>query len=100
MTGYYTRCGLLGVGIGLWAIINTNASEQFGTNLRATVTTTTPNFIRGLVIPLSAIFQFLKPTYGLVNSTALVTIPCVLIALIVLYFTTETFGRDLDFNEK
>ena len=37
---------LLGVGVGYWALFVTIAAEQFGTNLRSTVATTVPNFIR------------------------------------------------------
>ncbi len=99
LSGFYLRCGFLGVGLGLWAVFLTSASEQFGTNLRATVTTTTPNFTRILLIPLTVIFQFFQPAYGLIWSAAMVGIPCVLIALTALYFSKETFGRDLDFDE-
>ena len=40
------------------------ASEQFGTNLRATVASTAPNFIRGAVVPLTALFQHWKAPMG------------------------------------
>ena len=40
--------------IGYWAVFVTVAAEQFGTNLRATVATTTPNFVRGSVVLLDA----------------------------------------------
>src|SRR6185437_2921388 len=42
----YGLCFGLGVACGYWSIFITVASEQFGTNLRATVTTTVPNFVR------------------------------------------------------
>ncbi len=45
LTLFYTLCVLLGFSIGYWAVFVTTASEQFGTNLRSTVTTTVPNFI-------------------------------------------------------
>ena len=45
---FYTVCLLLGVATGYWAVFVTIASEQFGTNIRATVTTTAPNFVRGV----------------------------------------------------
>ncbi|MCE1227370.1 MAG: MFS transporter, partial [Geobacteraceae bacterium] len=47
---FYGICGLLGFGIGYWAIFVTIAAEQFGTNLRATVATTVPNFVRGMTV--------------------------------------------------
>ncbi|MCX6131140.1 MAG: MFS transporter, partial [Proteobacteria bacterium] len=50
---YYGLCFILGVTAGYWAVLITVAAEQFGTNIRATVTTTIPNFIRGLLVPLT-----------------------------------------------
>ena len=45
-TIFYIILLLLGIPMGgLWAVFVTAASEQFGTNLRATVTTTAPNFV-------------------------------------------------------
>ena len=35
----------MGISIGYWAVFVTIASEQFGTDLRATVTTTVPDFV-------------------------------------------------------
>src|SRR5690606_19306271 len=35
----------MGLGVGYWATFVTIAAEQFGTNLRATVATTAPNFV-------------------------------------------------------
>jgi putative MFS transporter len=42
----YALCAAMGFGIGYWAVFVTIAAEQFGTNLRATVTTSVPNFVR------------------------------------------------------
>ncbi|MEY4866301.1 MAG: hypothetical protein RLY64_555, partial [Bacteroidota bacterium] len=42
----------LGFVTGYWALFVSLASEQFGTNIRATVTTTAPNFVRGGVLPI------------------------------------------------
>ncbi len=50
-------------------------------------------------IPLSFIFKLLKPSLGLINSAALVVVAAFLIAATSVYFTKETFGRDLDFYE-
>ncbi|NJN35622.1 MAG: MFS transporter, partial [Saprospiraceae bacterium] len=57
-------CFILGVGIGFWGLFVTIASEQFGTNLRATVTTTVPNFVRGAVIPITLGYKYLENTSG------------------------------------
>ncbi|WP_374951900.1 MFS transporter, partial [Mucilaginibacter sp.] len=40
-------CFAMGCSVGYWATFVTIAAEQFGTNIRATVTTTVPNFVRG-----------------------------------------------------
>jgi putative MFS transporter len=58
--GFYVGCFLLGFGVGYWALFVTIAAEQFGTNLRSTVATTVPNFIRGTVIPLTIMFKYLQ----------------------------------------
>ncbi len=44
---FYAICAAIGLSTGYWAVFVTAAAEQFGTNLRATVATTTPNFVRG-----------------------------------------------------
>ncbi|HTB32036.1 MAG TPA: MFS transporter, partial [Bacteroidia bacterium] len=51
---FYVIIFLLGITQGYWTIFITVASEQFGTNMRATVTTTVPNFVRGSFIGVSA----------------------------------------------
>ena len=93
-------CVMLGIGCGYWALFVTNASEQFGTNLRATVTTTTPNFIRGSVIPLTIIFQALKPHFDIIYSGLIVGMLVMIIAYISIWRTEETFGKDLDYIEE
>lgn len=47
---FYTVCCVLGFSVGFWAIFVTIAAESFGTNLRATVATTVPNFARGMLL--------------------------------------------------
>jgi len=95
--GFYVRCGA--VGAFYWPILMTTVSEHYGTDLRATATTSVPNLVRSIFIPLSFIFQLLKPSFGLINSAALVIIPTILMSGVLAIFTRETFGRDLDFYE-
>ena len=64
VSNFYLTCFLLGVSIGYWALFVTMAAEQFGTNLRSTVATSAPNFIRGMVVPLSISFRFLREELG------------------------------------
>lgn len=90
---------VLGMGTGYWVVFVTIASEQFGTNLRATVTTTTPNFVRGSVIILTTLFQLLKPA-GTITSAIITAFFSAGLALWALYGLHETFGKDLNYNEK
>ena len=64
-------CVFLGVATGYWAVFVTVASEQFGTNIRATVTTTAPNFVRGSLVPVTLAFEALRGPLG-VTGAALV----------------------------
>lgn len=96
---FYTICLLLGVSCGYWAVFVTNASEQFGTNLRATVTTTVPNFVRGAVVPLTLLFQYLKGPSGIIYSAAIVAGISLLFAYISAARLEETYGKDLDYIE-
>ncbi len=96
---FYSICLLLGVSCGYWAVFVTNASEQFGTNLRATVTTTVPNFVRGAVVPLTLLFQYLKGPTGIIFSAAIVAGIALLLAYISASKLEETYGKDLDYIE-
>ncbi|WP_410221544.1 MFS transporter [Pedobacter sp.] len=91
---------LLGFASGYWATFVTIASEQFGTNLRATVTTTVPNFIRGSLIAITLSFQFFKDQVGILNSALIVGFICVVIALFAVSQLEETFLKDLDYIEE
>lgn len=99
LPGFYGLCFLLGVGTGYWAVFITIAAEQFGTNLRATVATTTPNFVRGSVVPITLSFQYLKPSMGVLNSALAVGTVCLVIAFIALWTLPDTYGKDLDYFE-
>jgi MFS family permease len=69
---YYLLCFMVGVCTGYWALFVTIASEQFGTNIRATVTSTVPNFVRGSVIPITLGFKSMEQSFGSVNSALIV----------------------------
>lgn len=97
---FYLICGALGFGIGYWAIFVTVAAEQFGTNLRATVATSVPNFVRGMTVPITMLFQFARTRMGLENAALAVGALCLLIALISLSRLQETFHKDLDYFEE
>lgn len=96
---FYSVCILMGIAVGYWVIFVTNSSEQFGTNLRSTVTTTVPNFIRGSVIPLTLLFQALKPLMGIKYSAFAIGIITIVIAIWATSKLEETYGKDLDYTE-
>lgn len=99
LSQFYTKAFLLGYGVGYWAIFVTIASEQFGTNIRATVTTTVPNFARGSLVPISMAFAYFQQYTTLVGSAVVVGIICMLIAYVALSTMHETFHKDLDYLE-
>jgi MFS family permease len=96
---YYFLCFLLGFSSGYWAIFVTSASEQFGTDIRSTVTTTSPNFVRAAVIPLTFVFSFLKPPFGIIPSAITVGSVCLILAFIALFGLEETFDKNLNYLE-
>lgn len=97
---FYWICGLLGFGIGYWAIFVTVAAEQFGTNLRATVATTVPNFVRGMTVPITMLFQLFRQPLGLEGGALAVGALCLVVALFSLWRLEETFHKDLDYFEE
>ena len=99
-TMFYGLCVLLGFSIGYWAVFVTTASEQFGTNLRSTVTTTVPNFIRGSVVPITLLFSYLRVSMGMINAALVVGIISVIIAFFAAYKLEETYGKDLNYLEQ
>jgi putative MFS transporter len=96
---YYMFCFLIGTATGYWALFVTMASESFGTNIRATVTTTVPNFVRGAVVPITLSYKSLEATMGNINSALIVGMVCIGLAFVSLFFIPETFGKDMQFTE-
>jgi MFS family permease len=96
---FYAIILLLGFGIGYWAVFVTIAAEQFGTNIRATVATTVPNFVRGSVVPITLGFNFCRGRLGVIPGALVIGLACILIALWALRGLEETHGKDLDYIE-
>jgi MFS family permease len=98
---FYLVILLLGFGVGYWTIFATIAAEQFGTNIRATVATTVPNFVRGSTVLMTLAFNHLKlkDGCGAVTSAAIVSCACLLIAFWALSGLEETYHKDLDYLE-
>ena len=97
---FYIFSFLLGIAVGYWAVFVTTSAEQFGTNLRATVATTAPNFVRGSVVLVTSLFKSLTPSVGIIHSAMLAGALCVSLAFLSLLGMSESFSNDLDFLEE
>ncbi len=97
---YYFLCFIMGITVGYWAIFVTVAAEQFGTNLRATVATTVPNFVRGSVVLVTTAFTFLKVRVGIVESALVIGVACYVVGLFAIRRIQESFNRDLNYLEE
>jgi putative MFS transporter len=99
---FYWLCLAIGLTVGYWVIFMTIATEQFGTNIRATVTTTVPNFVRGAVVPLTLLFKGLRPLLNdsMVYSGIIVAVISFAFAFLALGRMKETFSKDLDYLEE
>ncbi|WP_005037111.1 MFS transporter [Holophaga foetida] len=96
---FYLLALYLGLACGYWAVFVTIAAEQFGTNLRSTVATTVPNFVRGAVPLITLGFMTFKERLGFVSAAWVVGLACFALAGFSLWGLEETHGRDLDFVE-
>lgn len=100
---YYIMITMLGFSVGFWAMFVTIASEQFGTNLRSTTATTVPNFVRGSLVVIAMLFDYLRgpANFGSLTSAALVVSTLLFsISFWAIYQLPETFGKDLDYVEE
>ena len=96
---FYGIVTIVGIATGYWAVFMSTAAELFGTNIRATVTTTAPNFVRGSVIFLTLGFRFLETYLSTINAAVIIGIATFVIAFIALYKMDETFHKDLNYVE-
>jgi len=99
-TMFYLVCVALGVAAGYWALFVTIAAEQFGTNLRATVATTVPNFVRGSMIIMTPLFLLFREQFGILLGAGILGLLAIGSALLGLWKMEETFGKDLNFIEE
>jgi MFS family permease len=95
----YASFAVMGVAGGYWALFVLLGAEQFGSNLRATVATSSPNLVRGAVVGMVAAFRFLEPSLGMLHAAMVVGAGVVAIAYASLASLEETFATDLDFLE-
>jgi len=101
-TTFYIICTLMGFSVGYWVIFMTIAAEQFGTNIRATVTTTAPNFVRGAVVPLSFLLQYFTHALdgAIVHAGMIVGAISMVLALLALRNIKDSFAKDLAYVEE
>ncbi|MGE0591610.1 MAG: MFS transporter [Vicinamibacterales bacterium] len=99
LTVFYAVCLMLGVATGYWALFVLMASEQFGTNIRATATTTVPNFVRGSVVLVTSLFQFGTVYLGVQGSAIAVGLLTLVVGFLALERLPETYAKDLDYIE-
>ncbi|WP_141324369.1 MFS transporter [Myxococcus sp. AB025B] len=95
----YILSFLIGIMVGYWAVLVTMAAEQFGTNIRGTVATTVPNFVRGSAAIAASGFAVLKGHISVPAAALTVGSICFGLALLALTRIEETFHRDLDYEE-
>jgi MFS family permease len=96
---FYLLCAGLGFCSGYWTLFITVAAEIFGSDLRATVATTVPNFVRGSVIPLSMLFATAKNQIGITYGALVVGLGTFAIAILALLYLEETFKKDINYVE-
>ena len=99
-TLFYGVCFVMGISVGFWALFVTVAAEQFGTNLRATVATTAPNFARGAVVLLVPAFRWAEAHLGgRISGAAALGGLTLVVAFWAVSTLPESFGKELDYNE-
>lgn len=99
---FYTLCFIMGFSVGYWVLFVTIAAEQFGTNIRATVTTTVPNFVRGSLPLIILIYGYFRDQIfegDILKSGMIVGSLLSVISILALWKLKETFHTDLNYSE-
>jgi len=102
VTVFYSIVTFIGFATGFWAVFISTAAELFGTNIRATATTTAPNFVRASTILISLLLNLVISVLDVDKLLATKITGAIIISLgfIALYFLEETFGKDLNYVEE
>jgi len=103
---YYFIITIIGFATGYWAVFMSTAAELFGTNIRATATTTAPNFVRGAVIFLTLSFRYFETIFSTDNGKPDSQMAAIAVGIIVAVLSIaalinlkETFHKDLNYTE-
>ncbi|MBL7885030.1 MAG: MFS transporter [Bacteroidia bacterium] len=99
-TIFYTTILFIGFATGYWAVFMSTASELFGTNIRATVTTTAPNFVRGSLIFVTMLIDLIGIYTNRIEAIVITGIVLFVIAMLALWKLEETFNKDLNYTEE
>ena len=110
---FYACCGAVGFASGYWAVFVTTTAEQFGTNLRATATTSAPNFVRWSAAGSAILWHWFEHVFGGGGTAtepgdpsapwrgaALVGAILLPVAIVAAMALKETFGSSLDWTER
>lgn len=99
---FYTIVTFIGFATGFWAVFISTAAELFGTNIRATATTTAPNFVRASTILISLLLSLVISVLDVDKLLATKITGAIIISIgfVALYFLEETFGKDLNYVEE
>lgn len=92
---------LMGLGCGYLSVFVTSTAEQFGTNLRVTVTATVTNFMRGAVILLIPMHQAIQRWMGTSLTVSLILTGAVvwILAITSVLWLKDTYGKELNYEE-
>ena len=108
---FYGVCAAIGFASGYWAVFVTTTAEQFGTNLRATATTTAPNFVRWSAAGSALLWHQFEALFGggaagdagdpsaPWRGAALVGAILIPVAMVAAMALKESFGSSLDWTE-
>ncbi len=98
---FYIVLLVIGIPNGFWSVFVTTASEQFGTNLRATVTTTVPNFVRGTTVLITTSFNYLKAgSPGVIGAATIVGLIVMALSFYATFTSEESYHKELDYVEE
>lgn len=98
-SAYCVAMFVMGLAQGYWTVFMTLSAEQFGLNIRATVTTSVPNFVRATVVPITLLLKVLMPTLGMIKGVVLIGVAVYGLAFLALWSLKETYGKNLDYME-
>ena len=96
---YTLLCLPLGFFVGYWAVAITTTAEQFGTNVRSTVTTLVPNLMRACQMPTNLGFAAIAHAINPMTSVVILGGISYLLAFTSLFAMEETYAKELDFVE-